>query len=77
MRDHVYYKFTEAVGRNVIDLWMERNIVGFWFDVQKLKGRTNVKMGLDLPLDWSVRPQMGSTHVHIPLLDNVWWCVSL
>lgn len=77
MRDHVYYKFTEAVGRDTIDLWMERNIIGFWFDVQKLKGRINVRMGLDLPLDWSVRPQVGPTHVHIPLHDNVWWCVSL
>ena len=58
MRDHVYYRFTEVVGRDVIDLWMERNIVGFGFDIQKVKGKVNVRMGLDLPLGWSVRPQI-------------------
>ncbi len=79
MRDHVYYKFTEVVGRDTIDLWMERNIVGFGFDIQKVKGRVNVRMGLDLPLDWSIRPQVGNgvKNVHIPLHDDVWLCCGL
>ena len=66
MRDHVYYKFTEAVGRNVIDIWMERNIVNFEFIITQGKGgrngkkkNHNVQMRIDTPLPYSIRPQVG------------------
>ena len=74
MRDHVYYKFTQAVGRNVIDLWMERNIVPFHFDISRRKGRTNVQIELDIPLDYSVRPQYDQNRTHLPLENGQWCC---
>lgn len=66
MRDHVYYKFTEVVGRNVIDLWMERQVVSFRIFVQKVKNRVNVQIEVDLPLPYSVRPTLGAM-VPVPI----------
>jgi hypothetical protein len=74
MRDHVYYKFTNAVGRNVVDLWMERNIVTYRFDITKAKNYINVQVSLDIPLPYSIRPQVNDKSVHIPIKDG--WCCS-
>lgn len=74
MRDHIYYKFTKAVGRNVIDLWIERNIVTYNFNVSKVKGRGDVQVSLDIPLLYSVRPQMVENSVHIPIFEG--WCCA-
>ena len=78
MRDHVYYRFTEAVGRNVIDIWMERNIVSFHFDItRERKGHFNVQMSLDIPLDYSVRPQWNGNRVHVPVGPDMWCCATM
>lgn len=71
MRDHVYYRFTETVGRNVIDLWMEQQIVTFSF--------TNLGCELNVPLSYSIRPQVNDIFVHIPLdnNNNKWYCGKL
>jgi len=80
MRDHVYYKFTEVVGRNVIDLWLERQVVRFDFIVTKARNRHNVHIKLELPSDYSIRPQVqnNSTNVrfHMPVEDMGWYCGS-
>jgi len=77
MRDHVYYKFTNAVGRNVVDLWMERNIVTYRFDITKAKNYINVQVSLDIPLPYSIRPQVNGNSVHIPMKEGGWCCATL
>ncbi len=76
MRDHVYYKFINAVGRNVVDLWMERNIVSYSFNITKSKNYTNVQVRLNIPLHYSIRPQVNGNYVHIPMKEG-WCCATL
>lgn len=71
MRDHVYYRFNEVVGRNVIDIWMEQHIVPFRIN--------NNRIELDLPLEYSVRPQVNHvdhqvSYYHLPLHDGTFYC---
>ena len=69
MRDHVYYRFIEAVGRNVIDIWMERNIVSYKLFKNKII--------LNLPLNYSIRPQINEDRYHLPISQTEWFCGNL
>lgn len=75
MRDHIYYLFTDVVGRNVIDIWMDRNIVTFEFNIIRMKdNRNKVQIRLNTPLHYSIRPQINDNHGHIPISRNRWVC---
>lgn len=76
MRDHVYYKFTNAVGRNIVDLWMERNIVSYSFNIKfhPQINCSNAQVRLNIPLPYSIRPQVYDSSIHIPMKEG--WCCA-
>ncbi len=74
MRDHVYHKFIQVIGRNVVDLWMERNVVTYSFNIIKGINRTYVQITLGVPLPYSIRPQYSNGYYHLPIGKDRWVC---